>query len=108
MLHEAGARPHNAPLAWVENHLQWICWKLAALEAQHSHLQAQILTADVVLDELKIRWDLVRYSVHAPVASRPMLTATRSYQRMHAMAPKKHPTCLCFQEGPWQIITATS
>ena len=55
MLHEAGARPQHASMSWVENHLQWICWKLAALEAQHSHLRSQLLTADVVFDELKIR-----------------------------------------------------
>lgn len=57
LLHEAGARPQNAPMSWIENHLQWICWKLAVLEAQHPYLQSQMLTADVVLDELKIRWD---------------------------------------------------
>ncbi len=52
---EAGARPQNAEMPWVQNHLQWICWKLAALEHQHPQLKAQLLCADVVLDELKIR-----------------------------------------------------
>ncbi|KAK9831095.1 hypothetical protein WJX74_003332 [Apatococcus lobatus] len=57
MLHEAGAGPQNASMPWVENHLQWICWKLAALEAHLPRLQSQLLTADVVLDELKLRYE---------------------------------------------------
>ena len=56
LLLDAGARSQNASKPWVENHLQWICWKLAAKEAQHTKLKGKLLDADVVLDELKMRY----------------------------------------------------
>ena len=53
---EAGARLQDAEIPWVLNHLQWICWKLAALELQHPQLKGQLLCAEMILDELKIRY----------------------------------------------------
>ncbi|KAK9856131.1 hypothetical protein WJX84_010763, partial [Apatococcus fuscideae] len=57
LLLDAGARSQNASKPWVENHLQWICWKLAAKEAQHTKLKGKLRDADVVLDELKMRYE---------------------------------------------------
>ena len=70
---DAGANPAYASQAWAKNHHRWVVWKLARLQLLRtpatsssdagngssssggSKGQAQLLTAAVVLDELKYR-----------------------------------------------------
>ena len=62
----AGANPTYACGAWVENHYRWAVWKLARLELLHSApggdggrgVRGRLLTAAVVLDELRYRCGL--------------------------------------------------
>jgi breast cancer 2 susceptibility protein len=59
---EAGANPAYATEAWVANHYRWVVWKLARLQLLASGgidcgcRPPTLLTAAVVLDELKLRW----------------------------------------------------
>ena len=61
---EAGANARVATEAWLSNQCRWIMWKLAAYESSYpDQLQGKLLRADVVLDQLKYRWDpLLMYS----------------------------------------------
>jgi hypothetical protein len=70
---DAGANPAYASQAWAKNHYRWVVWKLARLQLLRtpasssrdgkgsssgsggSNGQVQLLTAAVVLDELKYR-----------------------------------------------------
>ena len=56
MLHEAGANQRLATEAWLSNCYCWTIWKLAAYEQTYpEQLQGQLLTKDVMLDQLKYR-----------------------------------------------------
>ncbi len=56
MLHEAGASQRLATEAWLSNCYCWTIWKLAAYEQTYpEQLQGQLLTKDVMLDQLKYR-----------------------------------------------------
>lgn len=56
MLLKAGANKQSASQAWVDNHYSWVIWKLAAYEHSHpARLKGKLLTAEVVLDQLKYR-----------------------------------------------------
>jgi hypothetical protein len=56
LLHAAGAEQQYATAAWVSNHLRWVVWKLACYERQFpTHLAGRMLTAAVLLDQLKYR-----------------------------------------------------
>lgn len=53
----SGANAAYATEAWVRNHYRWVVWKLARLELLHgAEMRGRLLTAGVVLDELKARW----------------------------------------------------
>lgn len=52
----AGASPSHAREAWVRNHFRWAVWKLARAElAGGLELRGRLLTAEILLDELKYR-----------------------------------------------------
>ncbi|KAK9824814.1 hypothetical protein WJX81_000970 [Elliptochloris bilobata] len=53
----AGADARWATLAWTANHLRWVVWKLAALERRYPRLVGRALTAPMVLDQLKYRYE---------------------------------------------------
>ncbi|KAK9915248.1 hypothetical protein WJX75_006713 [Coccomyxa subellipsoidea] len=58
LLHAAGAEQLYATAAWVSNHLRWVVWKLACYERQFpTHLAGRMLTAAVLLDQLKYRYE---------------------------------------------------
>ncbi|BDA43385.1 probable breast cancer type 2 susceptibility protein homolog at C-terminar half [Coccomyxa sp. Obi] len=58
LLHAAGAEPQYAVPAWVANHYRWVVWKLACYERQFpNHLAGRMLTASVILDQLKYRYE---------------------------------------------------
>ncbi len=52
----AGANPAYASEAWARNHYRWVVLKLARAELLNSGAaRPPLLTADVVMDELRVR-----------------------------------------------------
>lgn len=83
----AGANKQTATQAWVDNHYSWVIWKLAAYEQSHSaQLKGKLLTAEVVLDQLKYRyaWILQLFLSHVckqNLSSHSLCTKTTSVSR---------------------------
>ncbi|KAL0024592.1 hypothetical protein WJX77_001215 [Trebouxia sp. C0004] len=86
MLHEAGASQRLATEAWLSNCYHWTLWKLAAYEQTYpEQLQGKLLTKDVVLDQLKYR-----YEHEQGLGHRPMLKAVLEQDQ-----PANRPMVLC-------------
>ena len=75
----AGANSAYATASWVQNQYRWVVWKLARLQlllaGSGSSAPASLLTAAVVLDELKLRCRLA--------AALPMPTNLRTSRHTH-------------------------
>lgn len=67
LLHAAGADHQYASAGWVGNHYRWVVWKLACYERQFpNHLAGRMLTAPVILDQLKYRCVFARLGCSLP------------------------------------------
>ncbi|EFN50600.1 hypothetical protein CHLNCDRAFT_59486 [Chlorella variabilis] len=67
----AGANSAYATASWVQNQYRWVVWKLARLQlllaGSGSSAPASLLTAAVVLDELKLRYEREFNRGHRPL-----------------------------------------
>ena len=52
---DSGADSRLLKLSWVENNLRWVMWKLVSLAEHLEGKRSQLLSFDVVLDEMKKR-----------------------------------------------------
>eukprot|EP00898_Chlorokybus_atmophyticus_P001304 jgi/Chlat1/2174/Chrsp17S02749 len=57
MLLAAGVDKNAASEHWVQNHFQWIVWKLASYEQSFPQYRGHCLTPSRVLDQLKYRYE---------------------------------------------------
>ncbi|KAK9829033.1 hypothetical protein WJX72_003535 [[Myrmecia] bisecta] len=68
LLVEAGADPRLATSAWVANHFRLVVWKLAMYQAQRpQQLAGRLLTAGVILDQLRYRYEREVNQGHRPM-----------------------------------------
>ncbi|XP_061421481.1 breast cancer type 2 susceptibility protein isoform X1 [Lethenteron reissneri] len=59
LLDTPGVDPGLVDTAWAYNHYRWLVWKLAAMEAAFpAHFAGRCLTPEVVLLQLKFRYDV--------------------------------------------------